>query len=93
MDTPLNILYDHAADVLHVSAGHPVLCDAAPLNDQIILQLDPMTKDIVGFSMVDFLKRFKDNPEPIMLPLLTTFARLHSSTKRRRTTRKKSSTQ
>ena len=90
MDKPLNFLYDHAADVLHMSAGHPVLFDSVPLNEQIILQLDPMTQQVVGFSMIDFLKRFKDNEEPVTVPVIATFARVNAKTKRRRPARKKS---
>jgi len=89
MNKPLDFLYDHAADVLHISMGHPVLLDSVPLNDEIILQLDPLTKEIVGFSVVDFLKRFANNQEPITLPLVATFARSHASAKRRRPARKK----
>lgn len=86
----LQFLYDHAADVLHVSMAHPVLTNSTALNDNVILQVDPVTNQVVGFSMVDFLKCFAKNPEPVTVPLVATFARLNAITKRRRPARKKS---
>ena len=86
----LQFLYDHAADVLHVSMGHPILTNSTALNDNVILQIDPVTNQVVGFSMIDFLKRFKDSEEPVTVPLVATFARPNSEAKRRRPARKKS---
>jgi hypothetical protein len=86
----LQFLYDHAADVLHVSMGHPILTNSTALDDNVILQIDPATKQVVGFSIVDFLKRFANNQEPVTVPLVATFARLNVAAKRRRPARKKS---
>lgn len=84
MDKQLNFLYDHAADVLHISVGHPIFSDSAPLNNEIILQIDPTTQKIVGFSIVDFIKCFANHEEPRSVPLGATFERLRSSTKQKR---------
>ncbi len=86
MDKQLNFLYDHAADVLHVSNGHPVLTDSTALNENVILQLDAFTKEIVGFSIVDFIKRFANTETPAAIPIAVTFKRIG---KMRQTTAKK----
>jgi len=76
MDDQLNFLYDHTADVLHISRGHPVLFDSVELNDQVILQLSPTSKEIVGFSIVDFMARFANSETPSTVPLVATFERM-----------------
>jgi len=75
MDNQLQFLYDHAADVLYVSKGHPIYTDYVELNDDIILRLDPQTKEVVGFTIVDFVGRFAKNAPPLAIPLNTTFER------------------
>lgn len=90
MDKQLNFLYDHAADVLHISVGRPIFSDSVPLNDQVILQLDPTTEEIVGFSIIDFIKCFANHEDPQPVPLGATFARLRVSAKRKRPVRRQS---
>ena len=81
MDNQLNFLYDREADVLYVSKGHPEFTDYVELNNDIILRLDPATKDIVGFTIIDFAERFTSKTPPLAIPLLTTFERV--TTKRK----------
>jgi uncharacterized protein YuzE len=76
MDDQLNFLYDHTADVLHISRGHPVFFDSVELNDQVILQLNPTSNEIVGFSIVDFMARFANSETPSTVPLVATFERV-----------------
>jgi hypothetical protein len=85
----LQFLYDHTADVLHVSKGHPILTNSTALDENVILQLDPQTEEIVGFSIIDFVKRFTNREEPSTVPLVATFEKFDSSTKRKRSVRKK----
>ncbi len=83
MDKRLNFLYDHAADVLHISVGHPIFSDSVPLNDEIILQVDPTTQEIVGFSIIDFIKRFANHEEPTVVPLNATLEPVTKARKKR----------
>ena len=76
MDNQLNFLYDHAADVLYVSKGHPVYTDYVELNDDVILRLNPLTKEIVGFTIVDFIKCFVNKETPSNVPLTATIERV-----------------
>ncbi|MEW5718322.1 MAG: DUF2283 domain-containing protein [Chloroflexota bacterium] len=73
MEDELNFLYDHAADVLYVSKGHPVYTDYVELNDDVILRVDPLTKEVVGFTIVDFVGRFAKAALPLRVPLSVTF--------------------
>ncbi len=89
MDDQLNFLYDHTADVLHISRGHPILFDSVELNDQVILQLSPTSREIVGFSIVDFMARFANSETPSTVPLVATFERVGRPQKTRRVVRGK----
>ena len=73
MKDELNFLYDHSADVLYVSKGHPVYTDYVELNDDLILRLDPQTREVVGFTIVDFVGRFSKDALPLRVPLSVTF--------------------
>ena len=77
----LNFLYDREADVLYVSKGHPEFTDNVELNNNIILRLDPATKEIVGFTIIDFAGRFASKTPSLAIPLHTTFERI--ATKRK----------
>ena len=73
MENQMNFLYDHTADVLYVSKGHPVYTDYVELNDDVILRLDPLSKEVVGFTIVDFISRFSKEALPFSVPLSVTF--------------------
>jgi uncharacterized protein YuzE len=83
MTTALNFLYDHAADVLYVSKGHPVFTDYVELNEDVILRLDPQTREVVGFTIVDFVGRFTKEALPLHVPLSATFERVNKKQKAR----------
>ena len=82
MTQALNFLYDHKTDVLSISAGHPVNTDSVPLDEKVILHITPQTQEIVGFSIIDFLKRFTNTETPASIPIAATFERVN---KRRQT--------
>ncbi len=83
MKHELNFLYDHAADVLYVSKGHPVYTDYVELTDDIILRLDPQTRAVVGFTVIDFIERFAKEALPLRVPLSVTFERANKKPKTR----------
>ena len=83
MKDGLNFLYDHGADVLYVSKGHPVYTDYVELNDDIILRLDSQTREVVGFTIVDFVGRFAKGALPLRVPLSVTFEQANKKQKAR----------
>lgn len=92
MNQPLTFLYDHKSDVLYVSCGHPVYTDSVALNESVILHLEPASDQIVGFSIIDFIRRFTNTETPACIPLRATFEHLRTAKKRtgraRRATRR-----
>jgi hypothetical protein len=77
MDNQLSFLYDREADVLYVSKGHLDYTDYQEVGN-LILRLDPRTKEIVGFTIVDFEGRFAREQAPLTIPLKATFERSKS---------------
>lgn len=76
MNQQLAFLYDHKADVLYISSGHPVYTDSIALDENVILHLEPATQKIVGFAIVDFLKRFTNTETPASVPIAAKFERV-----------------
>ena len=61
--------FDREADVLYVSKGAPRAdVDSEEVGDGIIARRDPVTKEIVGFTILNFLKRSEGGLPPIVLP-------------------------
>ncbi len=71
----LRFLYDHQADVLSICAGQSVYTDSVPLDENVILHIDPATQTIVGLSLVDFIKQFASTESPRAIPIAATFER------------------
>ncbi len=71
----MRILYDQEADVLYVSIGQPEHTDFVELDDDFILRLDPATKKVVGFTIVDFAAHFSKREPPLSVPLKAEFER------------------
>ena len=82
MDQQLNFLYDHKTDVLYISSGHPVYTDSVALDENTILHLEPASQSIVGFSIIDFVKRFTNTESPVSIPIAATFERARKSKSR-----------
>ena len=79
MKDNFKILYDKEADVLYVSLGHPKFTDYVELDDDFILRLDPETKEVVGFTIVDFATHFAKQKPSMTIPLMATFERATQS--------------
>jgi uncharacterized protein YuzE len=58
--TQLTMQYDAASDVLYCAFGEPRSAIGVESDDQdgVVLRVDPQTDEIVGFTVVNFLKRF-----------------------------------
>ncbi|MDE0087208.1 MAG: DUF2283 domain-containing protein [Candidatus Poribacteria bacterium] len=64
----LKIVYDREADVLYVTRGQPEYTDYVEYADDLILRFHPGTKQLVGFTLVDFSRHFAKNESDIALP-------------------------
>lgn len=55
----LQFWFDETGDVLDISIGKPKAAVSKELEDDIVVRLNPKTKKIVGFTILNFTKRFK----------------------------------
>ena len=75
----LKINYDPKADVLYCSFGDPRAAVSVETEEGIVVRLDPETEDVVGMTVLDFSKRFREHPGNILsFPIKQAF-RLASS--------------
>lgn len=62
--------YDKDADILYFSEGRPsAKVISKETSDDVILRLDPKTKKVKGFTILNFNKRLKHKTTAIQLPI------------------------
>lgn len=62
--------FDKEADVFYLSQGKPSAKDyMSEAADDVILRINPKTKKIRGFTVLNFTKRLKKTSLPIPLPI------------------------
>lgn len=65
----LQYFFDREADVLYVSKGAPRAdVESEEVGDGIIARVDPVTQEIVGFTILNFLKRTEQGLPAVILP-------------------------
>ena len=64
----LKIVYDREADVLYVTKGSPDHTDYVEYTEEVILRFHPETKQLVGFTLIDFSEHFARKNSDIALP-------------------------
>lgn len=66
----LSLFYDREADVLYFSKGIPSKDDIADeAEDEVVVRKNPKTKEITGFTILNFSKKTKQAKNNIRLPL------------------------
>lgn len=58
--------YDEEADVLYLSFGEPRSAITEEMGN-IGVRVDPKTNEIVGLTVIEFLKTFKTKHQPIQV--------------------------
>lgn len=70
----LNLYYDNEADVLYFSKGSPSAGDISDeTEDEMIIRKNPRTKEVTGFTILNFSKRSKKAAKSIKLPVEVDF--------------------
>jgi len=69
----LKIVYDREADVLYVTKGSPDHTDYVEYTEEVILRFHPETKQLVGFTLIDFSEHFARKDSDITLPFGVNF--------------------
>lgn len=73
MEKRLSFSFDKEADVLDISIGLPKKAISREVDDDFFVRLDPKTKKVVGFSILNFEKWFKDESDKKTVPIEAEF--------------------
>jgi len=65
--------YDKDNDIMDISIGKPKKAVSEEVDEDIVVRIDPNSKEILGFTIINFvnvfLKRFATKEKPIELTL------------------------
>ncbi|MDP2765952.1 MAG: DUF2283 domain-containing protein [Candidatus Methanoperedens sp.] len=67
-DNQLKFFFDKKGDVLDIAIGKPKKAISRELDNDIVVRIDPKTKEIVGFTILNFEKRFEHRDKEETLP-------------------------
>lgn len=73
MEKKLNFFFDKKVDVLDIAIGKPKEAISREIGNDVIIRIDPTTKEIVGFTILNFEKRFERTARSETLPITATF--------------------
>jgi uncharacterized protein YuzE len=69
MGKEIRMVYDDQGDILDVSLGEPVEAISREIEDDFFLRIKSDTGEVVGFSILNFRKWFKDAKDIKVLPV------------------------
>ncbi len=70
----LNLFYDKEADVLYFSKGVPSSNDISDETEsEMVIRSNPKTREVTGFTILNFSKRSKQTDKSIKLPIEVDF--------------------
>ncbi len=75
MEKRLKFFFDKKGDVLDFAIGEPKEAISKEIGNDIVLRIDQKTKEIVGFTILNFEKRFEHMDRSETLPIAATFTR------------------
>lgn len=78
MEKKLKFFFDKEGDVLDIAIVRPKGAISKEIGNDIIMRIDPKTKEIVGFTILNFEKRFEHMKRSETLPITATFAQIGS---------------
>ena len=76
MDKKLKFFFDKQVDVLDISIGEPKGAISKEMDNDIVMRFDPKTNKIVGFTILNFEKRFEHLNKAETLPITATFSQI-----------------
>ena len=76
MGKEIRMGYDDEGDILDISIGEPEEAVSKEVEDDLFLRINPISGEIVGFSMLNFRKWFKDAKDTKILPVKAELAHL-----------------
>ena len=69
MRKEMRMVYDEEGDILDISLGEPEEAISKEVEDDFFLRVKPGTGEVVGFSILNFRKWFKDAKDTKILPV------------------------
>jgi len=74
LEGKINFFFDEEGDVLDITFGNPRKAVAKELRNDIAIRVDPKTGEIVGITILNFMRRFREKKktEKIELPARVT---------------------
>lgn len=60
MKEKLRFMFDEKGDILDISVGRPKKAISRDLGDDILVRISPRTKKVIGFTILNFRRRFKN---------------------------------
>ena len=73
MEEGLRFSFDKEADVLDISIGIPKKAISKEIEDDFFVRVDPKTEKVIGFSILNFEKWFKDEKDKKTIPIKADF--------------------
>jgi uncharacterized protein YuzE len=78
MEKKMRFAYDKEADILDISIGKPKTAISREIEDDFFVRIDPKTKKVVGFSVLNFEKWFKGLDDYRLVPMSAEFNLSHN---------------
>ena len=73
MEKTIMFFYDKDSDIMDISFGKPKVAISEEVDEDIVVRIDPNSREILGFTIINFanvfLKRFTTKEKPIELTL------------------------
>jgi len=69
MGKGIRMVYDDEGDVLDVSIGEPAMAISKEVEDDFFLRVRPDSGEVVGFSILNFRRWFKNAKDTKVLPV------------------------
>ena len=74
MAKKIRLAYDKEADILDISLSKPINAISREVEDDFFVRIDPKTKRVVGFSVLNFEKWFKGLDDYRLVPMSAEFS-------------------
>jgi uncharacterized protein YuzE len=65
----MKVRFDAKSDVMYFSFGDPKEAISVETETGLIVRMDPDTDEVVGLTIVDFLKRLSGKDETLTVPI------------------------
>jgi len=69
MGKEIKMAYDDTGDILDISIGDPEKAISREVEEDFFLRVNPVSGEVVGFSILNFRKWFKDSKDIKTLPI------------------------